>query len=81
MTTARRDEQLSFRPMARDDLPQLMEWLAEPHRESRAKQIMALCAGFALYNTQLNTSESKSIDHHMVDWLANSIQAIVDEGC
>ena len=31
MTTARRDEQLSFRPMVREDLPQLRSWLAEPH--------------------------------------------------
>lgn len=31
MTTARRDEQLSFRPMLREDLPQLQAWLAEPH--------------------------------------------------
>lgn len=31
MTPDRSDEQLSFRPMGREDLPQLQAWLAEPH--------------------------------------------------
>lgn len=72
--------EITIRVLKQYTILPMMEWLGEPHRESRAKQIMALCAGFALYNTQLNISESKKIDSHMVDWLANSIQAIVDEG-
>ena len=31
MTAAARDEQLSFRPMGRDDLPRLHDWLQQPH--------------------------------------------------
>lgn len=73
--------EIAIRVLKQYTILPMMEWLGEPHRESRAKQIMALCAGFALYNTQLNVSDSKSVDHHMVDWLANSIQAIVDEAC
>jgi len=31
MTAGPRDEQLSFRPMVREDLPHLHEWLLQPH--------------------------------------------------
>ena len=31
MTAGPRDEQLSFRPMVRDDLPQLQTWIHAPH--------------------------------------------------
>ncbi len=57
----------------------MMEWLGPPNTESRAREIMALCAGFVLYNSQLSAMASRGIDSHMVDWLARSIQAIVDQ--
>lgn len=57
----------------------MIEWLGGPHADSRAREIMALCAGFALYNSQLNMMPTKTIDSHMVQWLARSIQAVVDE--
>lgn len=56
-----------------------MEWLGSPNAESRAREIMALCAGFVLYNSQLSSRASKGIDLHMVNWFARSIQAIVDQ--
>ena len=31
MTAAPRDEQLSFRPMVREDPPHLHDWLEQPH--------------------------------------------------
>jgi aminoglycoside 6'-N-acetyltransferase len=31
MTPEPREEQLSFRPMVREDIPQLQAWLQEPH--------------------------------------------------
>jgi|GEM_PF-608030 len=57
----------------------MIEWLGPPNAESRAREIMAICAGFVLYNAQLNISSQKAIDPHMVNWLAQSIQTIVDE--
>ncbi len=69
---------ITIRILKEHSILPMIKWLGEPHAESRAKQIMALCAGFALYNTQLNISEPKTIDQHMVNWLAESIQAIVD---
>ncbi len=57
----------------------MLEWLGSDHRESRAREIMALCAGFALYNVQLNMDQQRKVDPHMVNWLAKSIQAVVDE--
>lgn len=71
--------QIAIRVLRKYTIEPMMAWLGEPEAETRAKQIMVLCAGFALYNTQLNTSDSKEINHKMVDWLANSIQAIIDE--
>ncbi len=55
----------------------LAEWLGSPNAESRAREILALCAGFVLYNSQLTTSTVS--DPHMVEWLANSLQAVVDQ--
>lgn len=71
--------QIAIRVLKKYTIEPMMEWLGGPDAETRAKQIMALCAGFALYNTQLNISDSKEINLQMVDWLTNSIQAIVDE--
>ena len=70
--------QIAVRVLKKYTIEPMMAWLGCPDAETRAQQIMALCAGFALYNTQLNTSDSTEINHQMVDWLTNSIQAIVD---
>lgn len=71
--------QIAIRVLRKYTIEPMMAWLGGPDAETRSKQIMALCAGFALYNTQLNISDSKEVNHQMVDWLTNSIQAIVDE--
>ncbi len=71
--------EIALRVLREHAIMPMIEWLGGPHAESRAREIMALCAGFALYNSQLNVMPSKTIDPHMVKWLARSIQAIVDE--
>ncbi len=55
----------------------LAEWLGPPDAESRARQILALCAGFVLYNSQLTCAEGS--DPLMVEWLAQGLQAVVDQ--
>ncbi|WP_439134267.1 nuclear transport factor 2 family protein [Pseudomaricurvus sp.] len=70
--------EIAIRVLKQYALEPMMKWLGEPHAESRAREIMALCAGFALYNVQLNTVQPRQIDTHMVQWLAGGIQAIVD---
>lgn len=60
-------------------LEPMAEWLGPPHAESRARQILALCAGFALYYTHFKNSPADRKDPHMVEWLAQSIQAVVDQ--
>lgn len=55
------------------------KWLGPPHGEIRARQIMALCAGFALYHPQLTGDKKKGFDPQMTRWLADSIQKIVDQ--
>lgn len=57
----------------------MVEWLGPPDAGSRAQEIMALCAGFVLYNSQFNIAAAKGKNPHMVEWLARSIQAIVDQ--
>lgn len=63
-------EEYAIKPMA--------EWLGEPNAESRARQVMALCAGFVLYYSGFKHRGIKQRDPHMVDWLAQSIQSVVD---
>lgn len=71
--------EIALRVLREHAIMPMIEWLGGPHAESRAREIMALCAGFALYNSQLNFMPHKTIDSHMVQWLARSIQAVVDE--
>lgn len=66
------------RVMQKYAIEPMVEWLGPPNAESRAREIMALCAGFVLYHSQFILSLDRSADTHMVDWLARTIQAIVD---
>jgi hypothetical protein len=51
-----------------------------PNADARARQILALWSGFALYTFQLTVSSGRDkVDPSMVDWLAQSLQAIVDQ--
>ena len=71
--------EIAIRVLKERTIKPMMKWLGPPNAESRAREIIALCAGFALYTMQLNTTGNKAVDPHMVDWLAKSIQAAVDE--
>ncbi|HVN63780.1 MAG TPA: TetR family transcriptional regulator [Candidatus Binataceae bacterium] len=60
-------------------LTPIAEWLGPPDAEARARQIIALCSGFALYTFQLNVSPGpREVDAGMKAWLARSVQSIVD---
>lgn len=63
--------------MERYAIKPIAAWLGEPDGLSRARKIMALCAGFVLYHSQLNASGSGR-DEQMVEWLACTLQEIVD---
>lgn len=57
----------------------LARWLGPPDAEARARQIFALCAGFVLYTFQLIPGgDHEQNTARMVEWLARSVQAIVD---
>lgn len=71
--------EIAIRVLKERTITPMMEWLGPPNAESRTREIIALCAGFALYTMQLNTTDNKAVDPHMVEWLARSIQAAVDE--
>lgn len=71
--------EIAIRVLREYAIDPMIEWLGEPYAESRAHEIMALCAGFALYNSQLNIKQSKQVDPHMVEWLVHSVQAVVDQ--
>lgn len=54
-------------------------WLGSPDGEARARQILALCSGFVLYNFQLTLAPGPGgLAPQMAAWLAQSVQAIVD---
>ena len=70
---------IAARVLQEQTLTPIAEWLGPPDAEARARQIIALCSGFALYMFQLNVSPSRnSIDPAMKTWLAQSVQAVVD---
>jgi len=71
--------EIAIRVLKQYALDPAVEWLEGPNAESRAREMLALCAGFALYNSQLNGSVPKRADPHMIDWFAKGIQAIVDQ--
>ncbi|WP_317929644.1 nuclear transport factor 2 family protein [Halioxenophilus sp. WMMB6] len=70
--------EIAIRVLEQYAIGPMVEWLGAPNSISRAREIMALCAGFALYHSQLNATQPRQVDSHMVKWLARSIQAVVD---
>ncbi|CAN7627392.1 TetR family transcriptional regulator [Phenylobacterium sp. LjRoot225] len=55
-------------------------WLGSADGEARARQILALCSGYVLYTFQLTVHPgSGRPDPTMTAWLAQSVQAIVDD--
>jgi AcrR family transcriptional regulator len=52
------------------------EWLGPPNARSRAMSINMICTGFIVYARKIPT---EPVSQHTIDWLARSVQAIVDE--
>lgn len=71
--------EIAVRVLKKYAIDRVVGWIEGPNAESRAREIMALCAGFALYNSQLNFSSPKQADPHMIEWFAKGLQAIVDQ--
>ena len=70
--------QIVAKVMQKYAIEPMATWLGPPDAMSRAREIMALCAGFVLYHSQLNATDVEGEDSHMVEWLATTLQAIVD---
>ncbi len=57
-------------------IEQFALWLGPPNAHARAMNIIALCTGFVVYARSLPIGE---VNRHSVDWLARTVQALVDE--
>ena len=68
--TARVAEALAIAPMA--------EWLGGANAHARAVQIFMLATSFVLYTRQVPVMPVEQVEPAMVDWLARSLQAIID---
>lgn len=69
--TARVAEELAIGPMA--------AWLGGADAHTRAVQIFMLATSFVLYTRQVPVMPvEKGVDPAMVDWLAGSLQTIID---
>lgn len=55
----------------------MADWLGPPHAEARALHMLILLNGFTLQTRHLMSEEMRP---ETIDWLARSLQAIVDEG-
>ncbi len=71
--------EIATRILQKYALEPMAKQLGQPDAESRARQILALCAGFALYYSRFKNSTAAQRDPRMVEWLATSIQAVVDQ--
>lgn len=54
----------------------LVDWLGPPHALERAMDMFALMTGFVI---QMDGLHASTIPEHSLRWLAESLQAIVDE--
>jgi AcrR family transcriptional regulator len=69
--TARVAQKLAIQPLA--------EWLGGPNAQARAVQIFMLSTSFVLYTRQVPVMPvEQGIDPAMIEWLARSVQNIVD---
>lgn len=57
-------------------IEQFALWLGPPNAQARAMNIIALCTGFVVYARNLPIGP---VSQHSVDWLARTVQALVDE--
>jgi len=72
--------EIATRALRERALAPLAEWLGPPNAEARAMQVITLCTGFVLYTYQLKVIPVPEGGHpQMIEWLANSLQAIADQ--
>jgi AcrR family transcriptional regulator len=72
--------EIAARVLHEETLAPIANWLGPPDADARSRQILALWSGFVLYTFQLTVSSGRDkIDPTMVEWLAQSLQAIVDQ--
>ncbi|TAL01332.1 MAG: TetR/AcrR family transcriptional regulator [Rhodospirillaceae bacterium] len=58
----------------------LAKWLGPPDSRARAMEIVILCTGFVIYTRQLPLMPApKGVDNKLAKWLAQTLQAIVDQ--
>ena len=58
----------------------LAQWLGPPEAHARAVQITMICMGFVTYTRQHPlTQGAKGVDKKLAKWLAQALQAIVDQ--
>lgn len=78
-TSADESREVAHRILEESVLAPLAEWLGPPNARNRAIEISLLCGGFVTYSKQLGIiPQPLTTDHPVAQWLATSIQAIVD---
>lgn len=71
---------ISVRVMEEHAIAPLARWLGPPNAEARAIRMTMLSTSFMLYTRQIPLmSPDLAIDTETSDWLARSLQAIIDE--
>lgn len=72
--------EIAIRVLQERALAPIAEWLGPPDAEARALQVIALCTSFVLYTYQLTVIPTpRGADPRMVEWLAESLQAVADK--
>jgi AcrR family transcriptional regulator len=56
----------------------MAEWLGPPNARERATKILMVGTGFTIYTRQLPVSGLPRVPQEMYDWLADTVQSIVD---
>jgi AcrR family transcriptional regulator len=71
---------ISARVMQEKSVEALTAWLGPPNARARAVRMLMLSTGFMLYTRQVQImSPELAQDSDTADWLARSLQAIIDE--
>ena len=70
---------ISVRAMQENSVKALASWLGPPNEEARAVRMLMLATGFMLYTRQVQImSPEMAQDTGTADWLAHSLQEIID---
>lgn len=71
---------ISVRVMEQYGIAPLARWLGPPNARARAVRMMMLATGFMLYTRQILLMPPEvAVDNETSQWLAESLQAIIDE--